>query len=102
MRIRTGNNWGWNGTTVPTVTLPMLYVIGQNDGLLAQGRALFADIGSENKVMVEVACASHFLNWERRHKVLHEASKHFLRHGSVHGVKRGVLTVNADGTITKH
>ncbi len=101
MRIRTGNNWGWNSTTVPTVTVPMLYVIGQNDALLTQGRDLYAAIGSQNKVMVEVACASHYLNWERRHKILHKASEHFLRHGSFEGVEQGVLTLNADGTITK-
>jgi pimeloyl-ACP methyl ester carboxylesterase len=101
MRIRTGNNWGWNSTTVPTVTVPMLYVIGQNDGLLGQGRDLYAAIGSQNKVMVEVECASHSLNWETRHEILHRASKHFLRHNSFEGVTQGVLTVHADGTITR-
>jgi len=99
MRARTTTNWGWNRTTAPTLKLPMLIIVGRNDALLSQGRDLYQDLGAEDKVLVEVPCASHFLVWETNHKILQTASKHWLRHGSLSGVRQGVFTVNGDGDL---
>lgn len=99
MRVRTNNNWGWNATTAPTLKVPMLIIVGQNDNLLGDARNLHQDLGAEDKVLVEVPCASHFLVWETRHKILHTASKQWLRRGSLGGVRQGVLTLDADGRL---
>ena len=99
MRARTNTNWGWNRTTAPTLKLPMLIIVGRNDALLSQGRDLYQDLGAEDKVLVEVPCASHFLIWETNHKILHKASREWLRKGSLKGVRQGVFTVDADGDI---
>ena len=40
---------------------------------------LFDQIGSADKVFVNVTCASHFLVWEKQHRALHEASLEWLR-----------------------
>jgi pimeloyl-ACP methyl ester carboxylesterase len=99
MRVRTNTNWGWNNKTAPTLKVPMLIIVGQNDALVGQGRNLYQDLGAEDKVLVEVPCASHFLVWETNHKILHTASKQWLRHGSLSGVRQGVFTVDADGEL---
>jgi hypothetical protein len=77
----------------------MLIIVGRNDALLSQGRDLYQDLGSEDKVLVEVPCASHYLVWETNHKILHTASKQWLRNGSLSGVRQGVLTLDADGNL---
>jgi len=99
MRVRTNQNWGWNATTAPTLKVPMLIIVGQNDALLGNARNLYQDLGAEDKVLVEVPCASHFLLWETNHKILHTASRAWLRRGSLKGVRRGVFTLDADGRL---
>jgi pimeloyl-ACP methyl ester carboxylesterase len=99
MRVRTNSNWGWNAVTSPTLKVPMLIIVGQNDTLLGDARNLHQDLGAEDKVLVEVPCASHFLVWETRHKILHTASKEWLRRGSLRGIRQGVLTLDADGRL---
>ena len=99
MRVRTNNNWGWNATAAPKLKVPMLIIVGRNDALLSDARHLHQDLGAQDKVLVEVPCASHFLLWEQGHKILHTASKHWLRRGSLAGVRNGVLTVDADGRL---
>jgi pimeloyl-ACP methyl ester carboxylesterase len=99
MRVRTNTNWGWNATTASILKVPMLIIVGRNDALLTQGRNLYQDLGAEDKVLVEVPCGSHFLVWEGNHKMLHTASKHWLRHGSLSGVRQGVFTFDADGNL---
>jgi pimeloyl-ACP methyl ester carboxylesterase len=100
MRARTITPWGWNQTVAPTIKVPMLIIVGQNDTLLGNARDLYQDLGAEDKVLVEVPCASHFLVWETNHKILHTASKKWLRHGSLKGVRQGVFTLDADGRLT--
>ena len=99
MRVRTNSLWGWNATTSPALKIPMLLMVGKNDTLLSAARDLYQDIGSEDKVLLEVPCASHFLVWETQHKILHKASREWLRKGSLKGISQGVLTVDADGDI---
>ena len=99
MRVRTNTLWGWNQTAAPRIKVPMLIMVGRNDTLLGAARNLYQDLGSEDKVLVEVPCASHFLVWETQHKILHRASREWLRKGSLKGVRQGVFTVDADGDI---
>jgi pimeloyl-ACP methyl ester carboxylesterase len=99
MRVRTNTLWGWNQTAAPRIKVPMLIMVGRNDTLLGAARDLYQDLGSEDKVLVEVPCASHFLVWETQHKILHRASREWLRKGSLKGVRQGVFTVDADGDI---
>ena len=99
MRVRTNTLWGWNQVTSPTLKMPVLIMIGRNDTLLSGARDLYQDLGSEEKILVEVPCASHYLAWETNHKILHRASREWLRKGSLNGVRQGVFTVDADGDL---
>lgn len=99
MRVRTNNNWGWNAMTAPSLKVPMLIIVGENDRRLANARNLHQDLGAQDKILLEVPCASHFLLWERSHKILYTASAEWLRNGSLAGVRHGILTVDAEGRL---
>jgi hypothetical protein len=78
------------------VTSPTLVVVGEFDRL-AERRTVYEQIASKEKVFLDVACASHFLVWEKQRKVLHDSSLEWLRDGNVKGVKNGEFRVDYDG-----
>jgi len=54
-------------------------------------RQLYADLGSKEKVFIELACSSHNAMWEKHHLLLFKASLEWLRDGKVNGVSQGEL-----------
>ncbi len=52
---------------------------------------LYADLGSPQKVMVDLGCSSHNAMWEQHHTLLFRASLEWLEHGSVNGMKTGTI-----------
>jgi hypothetical protein len=52
---------------------------------------LYADLGSTQKVFVDLACSSHNAMWERNHLVLFRASLEWLSKGTVNGNEQGSL-----------
>jgi hypothetical protein len=54
-------------------------------------RELYADLGSPEKVLIDLGCASHNAMWERNHLILFKASLEWLVQGSVDGKKEGIL-----------
>jgi hypothetical protein len=65
-------------------------------------RKLISDlVHVDDKVRIEVACATHFLVWETQHRVLLESTEDWRLHGSVKGVRRGELYVAPDGNYYK-
>lgn len=98
MRTRTSTSWGWNSSTAAMVKAPSLLIAGEFD--FPQRRIdLFEDLGSRHKVLIKVACGSHFLVWENQHKILLETSKEWFRKGSIEGVRLGTFWVDAEGRI---
>lgn len=86
-------NEGWNQSDVARTTVPTLMVTGEQDKLVpsARVRDLYTDLGSKNKVMIELACSSHFGMWERNHPLLFRASLEWLTKGTVNGQEQGTL-----------
>ena len=86
-------NWGFNRETVARIRLPYAMVAGVHDGQVvpARVRALYDDIGSTNKVFVDLGCSSHNAMWEKNHLLLFQASAEWLKSGTVDGVSNGVL-----------
>ena len=95
--------WGVNQSIVQTLKIPTLVIGGTLDRNVppATQKAFFAALGAEDKLHIEVSCASHFMLWETQHGVLHRASRDWLRHHSVHGSKKGYLAVDANGEFVK-
>ena len=59
---------------------------------------MYDQISSKGKVFVNVACASHFMVWEKQHHVLHATSLEWFTRGRVQNVNRGEFRVEEDGT----
>jgi pimeloyl-ACP methyl ester carboxylesterase len=96
MRGRVATNFGWTEELSRKVTSPTLVVVGEFDRL-AERRTVYEQIASKEKVFLDVACASHFLVWEKQRKVLHESSLEWLRDSNVKGVNNGEFRVDYEG-----
>jgi hypothetical protein len=54
-------------------------------------RELYADIGSRQKVFIDLACSSHNVMWEINHLLLFKASLEWLEKGTVNGQSNTML-----------
>lgn len=83
--------WGFNQTVVSKMQTPFLMVAAVHDKqvLPERVRDLYADLGSKEKVLVDLACSSHNAMWERSHLLLFKASLEWLRDGKVNGTSEG-------------
>lgn len=101
MRVPTRTVWGWNTSAANLISVPALIIVGEHDGFLTAGQNLYRDLGTARKVFVKVACGSHFMPWERQHKVLHHVSKNWLKDGNLEGYEQGEFYVDTEGVIHK-
>jgi pimeloyl-ACP methyl ester carboxylesterase len=87
------SSWGWNNATVSKLTIPTLAVAGAYDKQVPPDRVkdLYTDLGSSQKVMVDLACSSHNALWERNHLLLFKASLEWLTKGTVNGMEQGTV-----------
>ena len=85
--------WGFGQTTVGKMRTPMLMVAGIHDKQVPPERVheLYEDLGSEQKVLLDLGCSSHNAMWERNHLILFRASLEWLTAGTVEGMKSGVV-----------
>jgi fermentation-respiration switch protein FrsA (DUF1100 family) len=85
--------WGWNQSVVTKMQTPTLMVAPIHDGQVAPARVneLYADLGSPQKVLVDLGCASHNAMWERNHTLMFRASLEWLEKGTVNGMPQGVV-----------
>ena len=85
--------WGFNQAVAAKIQTPYLMVAGVHDKQVVPERVrqLYEDIGSKEKVFIDLACSSHNAMWERNHLLLFQASLEWLRDGKVNGVSRGML-----------
>ncbi len=85
--------WGWNQAVVSTSRTPTLMVTGQYDRQVPSERVreLYADLGAERKVFIDLACSSHNAMWEKNHRLLFQASVEWLTKGTVNGLQQGML-----------
>ena len=89
----------WMPSTAAKLTTPFLMISGVHDKQVAQDRVreLYADIGSSDKVFIDLACSSHNAMWERNHLLLFRASLEWLTQGTVNGAKTGMLKLGYAG-----
>jgi len=86
-------NWGLSTEVVGKMRTPTLMVAGIYDKQVAPERVreLYADLGSKEKVFIDLGCSSHNAMWEKNHLILFKASLEWLVSGSVDGMKEGIL-----------
>lgn len=94
--------WGWNKVAAALqIAAPTLIIRGEFDTQAPElpQRDLFADLGTDYKVFVKVACASHNLVWENQHMILLHASEEWLREGTFAQQSTGSYFVDAKGRV---
>ena len=102
MRVRAGNpSWGWNKAYAAQVTAPTMIVVGEQDNP-ENSRVLHTDLtGTGSKVLVTMACATHFAVWETlQYTFMHRASLEWLAEGTYRGRSNGVYQVGVNGAAT--
>ena len=87
------SGWGWTTEKVKAMTTPTLMVAGVNDKQVNPERVrdFYADIGSTQKVFVDLGCSSHNAMWEKNHLALFQASLEWLDKGTVNGQSQAML-----------
>ena len=85
--------WGFNQAVVARMQTPFLMVTGAHDKQVAPERVrdLYADLGSKEKLIIDLACSSHNAMWERNRLLLFKASLDWLKDGKVNGTSEGEL-----------
>ncbi|HLF12459.1 MAG TPA: alpha/beta fold hydrolase [Gammaproteobacteria bacterium] len=85
--------WGWGPAAVGRSRTPTLMVAAIHDQQITPDRvrALYEDLGAEQKVLIDLGCSSHAAMWERNHLLLFRASLEWLTAGSVDGMQQGVV-----------
>jgi pimeloyl-ACP methyl ester carboxylesterase len=85
--------WGFNQTVVARMQTPFLMIAGAHDKQVPPERVrdLYADLGSKQKVFIDLACSSHNAMWEQNHLLLFQASAEWLKDGKVNGSSQGLL-----------
>jgi pimeloyl-ACP methyl ester carboxylesterase len=88
---------GWTTEMVKAMTVPTLMVSGENDKQVNPDRVrdFYADLGSRQKVFVDLACSSHNAMWEKNHLALFQASLEWLEKTTVNGQSNAMLKLPA-------
>jgi pimeloyl-ACP methyl ester carboxylesterase len=92
--------WDWNASVVAKTQVPTLMISGEFDKQVVQERVrnLYADIGSKQKVFIDLACSSHNAMWEKNHGLLFQSSLEWLVQSSIKGKQEGMLRLGYPGT----
>ena len=92
-RAPSTTTWGFNKAMISTMKTPTLMVAGAHDKQVTpeRVRTAFDDLGSADKVLIDLGCASHNAMWESNHLMLFNASLEFLKEGTVNGQRHGAL-----------
>lgn len=101
LRAPTRTYWGWNANGAKKIAAPTLIMAGEQDDLTKSNLELFDDLGAQHKVFLGVACATHFMNWEKQRRVLHKASIDWLSNGSLEGQTGGMFRADENARIAK-
>ena len=85
--------WGWNESVVGRQRTPLLAIAAAHDTAVdpARVRELYEDYGADEKILIDLGCASHSPMWEGVHGVLFAATLEWLRSGTVGGESTGVV-----------
>jgi pimeloyl-ACP methyl ester carboxylesterase len=85
--------WGWTQAVVAKTEIPTLLFAGAHDKQVPPERVhqLYQDLGSKQKVLVDLACSSHMAMWEKDRELMFRASEEWLTKGTVNGQEQGAI-----------
>ncbi len=97
MRAPNRMNFGWRGN-LAKIQAPTLVLLGEFDNY-RQRMDAWNGLRVDHKLFIKVACASHFMQFERARHLLRRATVSWLANGSVDGMAQGEFYANAAGTL---
>ncbi|MBN4075404.1 alpha/beta fold hydrolase [Gammaproteobacteria bacterium AH-315-E17] len=85
--------FGWTSIEVANTLTPIMMVAGTHDAQVSPERVqdMYADLGSDKKVYIEMSCSSHNAMWEKDAEQLFDASYQWLTSTSYNGIDNGML-----------
>jgi hypothetical protein len=99
MRAPNRTNFGWRAN-LACIKAPTLVLLGEYDNYAKRLEA-WRGLGVDHRLFIKVACASHFMQFERGRHLLYRATASWLREGSVEGKTRGEFAADALGKIER-
>lgn len=83
--------WGFGPDAADRINSPVLIIQGAHDAQVTPDRArtFYEDLATQDKVYLDLGCASHNAMWERVHGLMFDASVEWLTRGTVEGRARG-------------
>jgi pimeloyl-ACP methyl ester carboxylesterase len=92
-RAPSTTTWGWNAAMAAATKIPALIIAAVHDKQVTPERVrpLYDDLGSSEKVLIDLACSSHNAMWEKNRLLMFKASLDWLTKGSVGDAKTGVI-----------
>ncbi len=97
MRAPNRMNFGWRAS-LAKIKAPTLVLLGEFDNYAKRLEA-WRGLTLEHKMFVKVACASHFMQFERARSVLYRATAEWLVSGAFDGHARGEFHADARGQL---
>jgi len=97
MRAPNRMNYGWRANAAK-IQAPTLVIQSAFDNYEKRQDA-WRGLGSKNKLFVKIACASHFLQFEKARYALHRMTQEWMRSATVAGFDSGELYADADGNV---
>jgi pimeloyl-ACP methyl ester carboxylesterase len=97
MRAPNRVNFGWR-ENLARIKAPTLVLLGEFDNYAKRLEA-WRGLGADPKLFIRVACASHFMQFERGRHLLYRATESWLKNGHVNGAGRGELVADARGEL---
>ena len=97
MRAPNRMNFGWR-ENLGRIKSPTLVLLGEFDNYTKRLEA-WRGLGVEHKLFIKVACASHFMQFERGRHLLYRATVSWLKNGAVNGAGRGEFAADARGNM---
>jgi pimeloyl-ACP methyl ester carboxylesterase len=97
MRAPNRMNFGWRAN-VANIRAPTLILVGEFDNY-ERRRDAWLGLRVEHKAFIKVACASHFMQYERGRHLLHRATCEWLASGTIEGKTCAELCAGPDGGL---
>lgn len=91
-------NFGWRAN-LGRIQAPTLVLLGEFDNYAKRLEA-WRGLRVEHRMFIKVACASHFIGFERGRHLLYRATQSWLMDGTVDGAQRGEFFGDVQGRLT--
>lgn len=98
MRAPNRMNFGWR-ENLANIRAPTLMLLGEFDNYAKRLEA-WRGLSVPHRLFIKVACASHFMQFERGRHLLYRATQSWLTGGAVEGNARGEFFADANGNLS--